>query len=170
MSLLKNGQLADDPWTFVGDDEALAGDVMEVISLSRWLRERDDLILRMAPLGLILQPGESPSEISQDLHHFDLIALAFPAFKDGRAYSYARLIRERFGFRGELRAVGQVLRDQILFMHRCGFDAFEVDDRVSPHVFSDEIEKFSVRYQPANDAAPTVLSLRERRLTAQAAE
>ncbi len=170
MPLLKNGQLTADPWTFVADDAPLTGTTMEVISLNRWQTERAALLERPAPLGLLLQPGEAPNDIADDLSHFDLIALAFPAFKDGRAYSYARLIRERFGFTGELRAVGQVLRDQVLFMHRCGFDAFEVDDRVTPDVFSAEIEKFSVRYQPANDAAPTAFSLRERRLAAQAAE
>lgn len=170
MPLLKNGQLTSDPWTFVADDAPLAGTAMEVISLTRWQAERATLLERSAPLGLLLQPGEVPHDIADDLGRFDLIALAFPAFKDGRAYSYARLIRERFGFTGELRAVGQVLRDQVLFMYRCGFDAFEVDDRVTPDVFAAEIEKFSVRYQPANDTAPTALSLRERRLAAQAAE
>src|SRR3546814_6954056 len=77
-------------------------------------------------LGLRLKSDQSPAGIAEDLGHFQLVALEFPRFGDGRAYSYARLLRERSGFKGELRAVGNVLRDQFLFMLRCGFDAFEV--------------------------------------------
>src|SRR3546814_2142105 len=76
-------------------------------------------------LGLRLKSDQSPAGIAEDLGHFQLVALEFPRFGDGRAYSYARLLRERYGFKGELRAVGNVLRDQFLFMLRCGFDALD---------------------------------------------
>ena len=86
-----------------------------------------------------------------------LIVLHFPKFTDGRAYSQARLLRERFLYRGELRATGQVLRDQFVFMLRAGFDAFEVKKEGDAEAFSQTVKRYSVFYQPTGDgrlAAP----------------
>ena len=92
-----------------------------------------------------------------------MIALDFPKFSDGRAYTQARLLRERFGYRGELRATGNVLRDQLLFMLRCGFDAFETGDQVTAEVVERSLASFSLAYQPAADGRPSVIELRHAR-------
>src|SRR5690606_3261387 len=97
-----------------------------------------------------------------DLDKFSVVALEFPAYRNGRAYSYARLLRERYGYKGELRAVGNVLRDQFQFMIRCGFDALEVSDKITPEIWAECSNFFSHYYQPAADGKPTVLSLRQR--------
>ena len=103
-----------------------------ILSRKRWLAERDTLAGRNAPLGLRLDAGERIDDIAADLAHFALIALSFPKFTDGRAFSTARLLREKHGYMGELRAVGNVLSDQIPLMRRVGFDAFEVSARPHP--------------------------------------
>lgn len=126
MPLFKNGAFVDDPWQTLADDVAVPADRAVIVSKARYLAERDVLAGRNAPLGLLLQPGEGLEEIEADLPRFAVIALAFPKFNDGRSYSVARLLRERHGFAGELRATGNILRDQVNFLHRCGFDALDV--------------------------------------------
>lgn len=113
-------------------------------------------------MGLRLPNDVPPAAIAADIDRFALIALAFPRFTDGRAYSQARLLRSRFGFRGELRATGNVLRDQLLFMRRCGFDAFELDDRVSISEWLAASREFDVFYQPAEDSHPAIAQQRRR--------
>ena len=89
-----------------------------------------------------------------------LIALVFPSFKDGRAYSQARLLREQYGFRGELRATGNVLRDQFLFLVRAGFDSFEAVKEADAAAFVTSVARFSVFYQPAGDRRMSALRAR----------
>ena len=102
---------------------------------------------------------------------YQIIALDFPAFTDGRAYSYARLLRERYNFDGELRAVGSVLRDQVFLMHRCGFDSFSIDaeDNKALQIWLDAQKEMTNFYQPTGDGRKTVLSLRQRRRMAKQA-
>ena len=100
-----------------------------IVSLQQWQAHRADLLARGTPLGIRLHSDQSPELIAADVPHFALVALEFPKFRDGRAYSYARLLRERYGFKGELRAVGEVLLEQLFFMLRTGFDAFELAER-----------------------------------------
>jgi uncharacterized protein (DUF934 family) len=90
-------------------------------------------------------------ELEPVLGRLALVALVFPTFKDGRAYSQARSLRERFGFRGEIRATGDVLRDQFLFLHRAGFDSFEVRKAGDAAAFCEALQKYNVFYQPAAD-------------------
>jgi uncharacterized protein (DUF934 family) len=160
MPLLKNGQIIKDRWVALDDTQIVPPDGAVVVDLDRWLAESEALKGRRAPLGLRLLPGQSAETIRDDLAYFELIALEFPTFKDGRAYSYARLLRQDYGFEGELRAVGEVLQDQLAFMVRVGFDAFEVDERITPEIFASEMNKFSNVYQPASDEQETILSLR----------
>ena len=108
MPLIKDGLLIEDSWTAVADDEPLGPDVDPIVSLERWQAEREDLLRRGGPLGLRLRSDQSPERIADDLRHFDLIALEFPKFTDGRAYSYARLLRDRCGFEGELRREAEI--------------------------------------------------------------
>jgi uncharacterized protein (DUF934 family) len=162
MALIKNKTVSNDSWTHVGDDEELPVAESIIISLNRWQNEHDVLSKRNAPLGIRLNSDQPPLEIEDDLSKFDVIALDFPAFTDGRAYSYARLLRERYGFSGEIRAVGNVLRDQLDLMYRCGFDAFEVADEKSAEKWLDAIVENDTVYQPTGDDSETVMSQRLR--------
>ena len=160
MPLLKDGKIADDQWTAVADDAPLPADRPVIVSLERWQKEKDVLAGRNAPLGVRLKSDQSPELIREDLGRFGLVALDFPHFKDGRAYSYARLLRERFGYKGELRAVGNVLRDQYMFMQRCGFDAFEVKDARAVEAWQQAMTEMSVWYQPTADGRRTAIQIR----------
>ncbi len=156
MPLLKNGEVIDDTWSILpesanDDDGGAALDVDLIFSLEQWQNHRDALLKRNGRLGLRLRSDQPPAEIVDDLEHFDLIALEFPKFSDGRAYSYARLLRERHGFKGELRAVGNVLRDQLFFMLRCGFDSFAVASEDGVTAWREAIAEMSVWYQPTGD-------------------
>ncbi len=161
MALIKNGQIADDPWvTLKYDMEASVEHQDIIISLERWQAEREQFIDRNSRLGLRLKSDQSPTLVANDLEYFDVIALEFSVFKDGRAFSYARLLRDRFGYRGELRAAGEVLRDQLLFMHRCGFNAYEVADESMLDNWYEALSEISISYQPATDDRSSVLELR----------
>ena len=154
MPLIKDDAFIDDPWIAVADEEALPEGAPAIVNLARWQADRGVLAGRNAPLGIRLRADQPPAEISDDLDRFQVIALEFPIFGDGRAYSYARLLRERYGYRGELRAVGNVLRDQALFMRRCGFDAFEVAEGTGIAGWREALGEISVFYQPAEDGRP----------------
>ena len=106
MALLRNARIEDDDWIFVADDQDIPATGPVVISLARYSAERDALDGRTAPLGLILSSDETPRAIAGDVSRFGLICLHFSKFTDGRCYSGARLVRERYGFQGELRAIG----------------------------------------------------------------
>ena len=165
MPLLKNGKIIEDNWTFMSDADEIPAEGPVVVSLERWSKDQDALTSRQDPVGVKLMAGQAPDLIADRLDALSLIALDFPAFTDGRAYSYARLLR-RYGFTGEIRAVGNVLRDQFLNMKRCGFDALEIKPGETEKVWEEEINKFSAPYQPAYDDAQPIMSLREQRRTA----
>ncbi|MCP4329061.1 MAG: DUF934 domain-containing protein [Alphaproteobacteria bacterium] len=161
MPLIKGGNTVVDQWRYVDDADDIIPHGPVIVSLTRWREQKESLRARSGPLGIRLAADEPPVEIADELDRFDLVALEFPVFRDGRAYSYARLLRERLGFDGELRAVGNVLRDQFLFLHRCGFDAFEVADDRHAGAWLQSISEFSVWYQPATDSRTPVLALRQ---------
>ena len=168
MPLLKHGMPASDPWVALGDDEPLPGWGAVLVSLARWQRERASLRARNGGLGVRL-PNSAPVEaIADDLDRLGLIALEFPKFTDGRAFSQARQLRERHRYAGELRATGQVLRDQLLFMARCGFDAFEIAKGDPVDAWQRALAEFSVFYQPAADGRAAAAALRSRAVTAAA--
>ncbi|MDG4553633.1 MAG: DUF934 domain-containing protein [Candidatus Competibacter sp.] len=149
-SVIKNRQIVEDRWQAVGDDDEPPTGPL-IVSLARWRRERAELLARGGPLGVRLPNTADVAELVADLALLDLVALEFPKFSDGRAYSQARLLRERHGYRGEIRAVGDVLRDQLFFMARCGFDAFEARaDRGLEDALA-AFDDFSASYQPAAD-------------------
>lgn len=158
MALLKDKRLVDDdPWVRVADDAPLPEDRPAIVGLKRWLAERDSLAALNRPLGLALEPDDPLDDAVRDLGRFDLVALSFPKFGDGRAFSKARLLRLRHGFKGELRAVGDVFKDQLLFMARCGFDSFELKDGHDARDALAAFDEFSVAYQPSATAAGTAL-------------
>ena len=126
MRIIKGREIVDDRWRHLDDDDDLPPEGDIIVSLARWQTERDQLLAHDGGLGLRLAADQSADAIAGDLGHFATVALDFPVFRDGRAYTQARYLRQKHGYRGELRAVGDVLRDQLLFMHRCGFDAMEL--------------------------------------------
>lgn len=145
-------RVVDDATAHLGDDDAmpLAGPV--TVSWDRWVAERDALRSR-GKVGVRLANDIEPADAAPLLDGAALVTIDFPNFKDGRGYSLARTLRERFGYAGELRAVGDVLRDQLRAMWRCGFDAFEMKAGKDPHDGLAAFTEFDVIYQPAADEA-----------------
>jgi uncharacterized protein (DUF934 family) len=125
MAIFKGHDFVEDEWAVAAEGVPLPAG-RAVVSKARFLAEHDTLSARNAPLGLILRSGETLDGLEDDLDRFQLIVLDIPKYTDGRSYSTARILRERYKYAGELRASGDVLRDQIMFLHRVGFDAFEV--------------------------------------------
>ncbi len=146
-----NQQLADNTWSRfdasspVATSDIPAGDVL--VNLTTWQANKEALLAHDGRIGLLITGDTEPEAFSEDLDQFSMIAIEFPKFADGRGYSLARILRERFGYKGELRAVGDVLRDQLLYLHRCGFNAFEVrEDRCAEDALK-AFTEFSVTYQ-----------------------
>ena len=151
MPLVKNGQTVGDPYLRVLDDAPIPDDGAVIIPAARFLADADELTKRIAPLGVIWPNDRPISELAPHLDRIALVALVFPTFKDGRAYSQARILRERYRFGGELRATGQVLRDQFLLLLRAGFDAFEVVKPADAQAFEQAVHRYSIFYQSAAD-------------------
>lgn len=160
MALLKRDRIVEDPWTIVDDESPVPDSVPVVVTRDRWTAERDTLARRNGEIGILLRSDQSPDLLAGDLDRFGLVCLDFPKFTDGRAYSYARILRAKYDYAGEVRAVGAVLRDQLLFMRRCGFDSFAIPDQADADRWITAFRDFSVRYQPALDRQPTTLQLR----------
>lgn len=147
--LLKGGRVAEDPWFEVADDDPLPR-AHALISAKRWqgLAAGDTL---PSPLGVVLEPEQDLRPLAPSLIGLDLVALRFPKFTDGRPASRARLLRERYGFRGEIRALGDILVDQLQMLQRCGFDSFVLADSQSADLALAELERFTVHFQPGAD-------------------
>jgi uncharacterized protein (DUF934 family) len=153
----KPGTVADQ-WVHVADGEALPEGAAATVGLERWRAERDSLSRRNLPVGVRLRSDDRPEAIAGDLARLALVAVDFPTLDDGRGYSTARLLRERHGFAGELRATGQVLRDQLDQMARCGFDSFELANGADGALSA--FGELAVVYQPAADSRATAGVLR----------
>jgi uncharacterized protein (DUF934 family) len=163
MQLVKAGRVIEDRFVRVLDDAPVPEAVAVVLPAARLLADARDLVLRQAPTGVIWPNDRKIAELAPYLDWIALVALAFPTFRDGRAYSQARLLRERHQFRGELRATGQVLRDQLLFLQRAGFDAFEVTKDTDAAAFAEAVQRYSVFYQPTGDGRASALTARRAR-------
>ncbi|HQS09818.1 MAG: oxidoreductase [Rhizobiales bacterium 24-66-13] len=159
MSLVKNGVAAADPFVRVEDGAPLPSGPA-LIPLARFLAEHEALAGRNEPVGVLVPNDADVRALEQHLHQIALIVLTFPKFRDGRAYTQARLLRERLSFTGELRAAGNVLRDQLLMMVRCGFNAFEISKPSDAGALEDALKTYSVFYQPTADGRPTALRAR----------
>lgn len=162
MPLIKNRQEIDDIWAFVPDDAPLSPGGCITVSLGRFLGETDILLARNTEIGVRLEPADDPAALEDHLERISLIEISFPKYTDGRGYSQAQLLRRRMGYSGELRAVGHVLRDQILYMNRSGFDAFETERAELPSVV-EALEEFSAFYQPAAGESVSVFHRRHRK-------
>jgi len=157
--LIKSGAYAQDVYAPVADDAALP-DGPVLVSLARFQKDREALLARNTPVGVKLQSGENPEMLGGDVSHFALIALEFPKFRDGRAFSWARMLRTRLGFTGEIRAVGDFLYDQVNYQHRVGFDAWEVPDNFTVEMFNRALTEMTNVYQPSTDGKKTIRELR----------
>jgi len=151
MRLVKSGQVIDDRYIRVLDDAPIPDDVPVIVPAARFIADAADIARREAPTGVLWPNNRKAAELAPHLDRLALVALVFPSFRDGRAYSQARLLRERHGYDGELRATGQVLRDQFVFMLRAGFDAFEVKKDADADAFAETVKRYSVFYQPTGD-------------------
>jgi len=170
MPLVKDGKIVADAWTPVADDAPLPVDAPAIVSFARWKAERDVLAARNAPLGLSLKNTDPVEEVGQEIARFGVVALSFPKFSDGRAYSQARILRERFGFKGELRATGQVLPDQLIHMLRAGFDTFDTADARLLQQWSKAVGAYHAFYQPIGRLRPTLNELRHEEARPAAAD
>lgn len=145
--VIKAERITTDPRPVLAHEVQADSGVAAIVSLARWMEWRTASVEPHPDTGVWLQPDEDFEPLLPDLDRLPLIAVHFPLFTDGRGYSIARLLRERHGYRGELRAIGDVLRDQLYFLHRCGFDAFALradqDAEQALRAFGD----YSVSYQ-----------------------
>lgn len=164
MALIRNDDLSEDDFRTLADDEALPGKGGVIVSLARWQKDRDALLGRKGPLGVRLKSDESPEAIADDLGRLALVALEFPKFRDGRAFTLARELRERHGYDREIRATGHIIPDQYLFLVRAGVNTVEVPSDRDIAAWRLALEQFTVAYQPGV-VGDTPLSLLRRRLS-----
>jgi uncharacterized protein (DUF934 family) len=165
MALIKDRKLAVDNWQLLepAADGSVsipdAGDI--IVPLALWRASRERLIARGARLGLWLAGDDDPAGIAEDLPHLDVIAVQFTSFTDGRGYSTGRLLRQRYGWTRELRAIGDVQRDQIFYLARCGFDAFSLRAGEDVATALQAFEDFGDAYQTAVDRPVPLFRRRE---------
>jgi uncharacterized protein (DUF934 family) len=162
LALLRNGRVETDSFTDVSNDDSIPAAGSIIVSLVQWRDHRDALTAREEPLGIVLHSDEKPESIADDIERFAVIALDFPAFRDGRAYSYARLLRDRYNYQGELRAVGDVLLEQLHFMHRVGFNSFQIESDDAAKAWAVAAADINVWYQTTGDGRNSVIRLRHR--------
>ena len=152
--IIKNNQIVDETWHLLPKDvtlDQLTNCDDYIVPLQLWREHAHALKARDGGLGVWLDSDEEAEELGEDVANFQVIALNFPAFTDGRSYSNARLLRDRYGYKGELRAIGDVLRDQLFYLHRCGFDAFAIRPDKDPYEALQGLKDFSVTYQSSTD-------------------
>ena len=149
--IIQGGKVVEDGWVQLADDAPVPPDGDVIVSLRRWTAEREALLARRGRTGVRLVGGDSLEALAPDLPRIPVVALAFPNFKDGRSFSFARLLRERYGYKGQVRAVGDVLRDQLLYMRRCGVDTFELRADKSADDALKAFAELTVAYQAATD-------------------
>lgn len=164
MRVIKDNRIVEDGWErlpAVEPDQALPeGDI--IIPFRYWLAHRDALATRKGRLAVCLDGEDEVEEVAGHLEHFPLIALDFPVFKDGRCYTHARLLRGRCHYTGELRAVGDILQDQLFFMRRVGIDSFQLRADKDMEDALRGFNTFSVTYQTSSDGAPPICKVRSK--------
>jgi uncharacterized protein (DUF934 family) len=158
MPLIKAGAVVADPFVAIQDDAPLAPEGGAIVSLTRFRKDRDALLARNAPIGVRLNADESPEELGDDVHRLSVVVIQFPKFRDGRGFSWARMLRTRLNFTGEVRAGGDFLYDQISYLVRTGFDAFETNFTLDE--FKRALSEMSAVYQPSADGRKTIRDLR----------
>ena len=163
MPLLKSGKIVDDVWAFVEDGHELSPGGCVTVSLGRFLSEHEQLLHRNRSIGVRLQVSDDPALLAPFLDQIHLVELQFPKYTDGRAFSQSQLLRRRHGYKGEIRAIGQVLRDQLRLMIRSGIDAMIIDEADAEAVFDFSAHEFSEFYQSASDNPETIFEKRHKK-------
>jgi uncharacterized protein (DUF934 family) len=154
--LLKDNALSPDSWELIKSTgqldnfESLDG-IDLIVPLAFWQTQQQKITIRRGQTAVWLDSNEIPESIAGHLGTLPLVALNFPEFRDGRPYSSARELRQRWGFSGEIRAIGDVLRDQLFYMQRCGFDAFMLREDQDPELALRAFRDFKDAYQPGID-------------------
>lgn len=170
MPLLKDGKIAEDVWAPVEDGAELPASGPVLVSLARLKAEHAGLLAGNHSVGVRLSNADDPAEIAAWLDRISLVVLDFPKYTDGRALSQSQLLRRRHGYKGEIRATGQVLRDQLRLMIRSGFDAMVIDEADAEAVYDFSAHEFSEFYQSASDTSDTIFVKRQRARQAKAAQ
>ena len=160
MRFVRDGRPAEDSFQRIADDAPIPDDAPVLLSAARFLAEAAALTGRAAPVGVLWPNNKDVEDLAPHLGHVAVVALNFPSFRDGRAYSQARLLRQRYDYRGELRATGQVLRDQFLFMLRAGFTAFEIVKDADAEHFAEAVQRYTRFYQQSVDRRPVIAQQR----------
>jgi uncharacterized protein (DUF934 family) len=160
MPLLERGHPVADRFFHVADDAPLPADAPALIPFARLQREAEALAGRNAELGVQVASNTHPEDLAPFLARVSLVVVEFPKFRDGRGFTIARTLRERYGYTGEIRAVGHILPDQYAFLVRCGFTDVAVSDEADLGVWAAALGRFHVAYQAGADAAPVISGLR----------
>ncbi len=162
MRVIKDNAVIEDDWQLIREiaDDAPLPEGHVILPFDYWKAHAEELIEKNSQQAIWIDGDTETDVIVEDLPRLDLIALDFPAFKDGRSYSHARLLKQRYNFTGELRAIGDVLRDQLFYMLRCGFDSFQIREDKDAEAALAGFLDFSVRYQAAADDAVPIYKLR----------
>ena len=150
MQIIRNRAITDDDFVHVPDGAELPEGGKPIVSLARYIASRDSLLARYPSLGVRIASDKLPSDVPEPTR-LTLIAIEFPRFTDGRGYSIARQLRDRHNFTGELRAVGWILRDQLYYLERCGFSAFELQPGKPLSSALEAFTEFTATYQAAAD-------------------
>jgi len=148
MRLIKNREVITDSWSHIADDTIISNGNI-IVTYTRWLTDKETLLNHAGEIGVSLNIEDDFDTLLSDLENFSLIALNFAVFTDGRNFSRAQLLRDRYQFKGEIRAVGGFHRDQVYYLNRVGFNAFELtdeDDTQAEGMLS-ALDEFSVYYQ-----------------------
>ncbi len=162
--LIKQRDIVTDAWRYV-DEDPQGKERALILPLARWQQEREQWWLWDGRLGVRIGPTDSVADIEKDFLRISLVAIEFGGIGEGRGYSQAQLLRSRYQFTGEIRAVGKIQRDQLFYMARCGFDAFELPGGADLLVALTAFNDFTAKYQGATDLG---LSLRSRKVAALA--
>lgn len=154
--LIKNRAVVADEWVLVREPEELVDLTSQIgkkliVPLSVWQERKEQLLARVSKTAVWLNSNELPEQLAIDLPQLELVALNFPVFSDGRAYSSARELRASFAYEGEIRAIGDVLIDQLFYMRRCGFDAFDLRDDQNIERALEAFDDFQEGYQSSVD-------------------
>lgn len=160
--LIKNKQVVEDSWLLISDKTLSSTNDLPkekiILPLQAWLSLKNEFS-DPSTIGVWLDSDEEPSLLGENINEIPLIAINFPSFADGRGYSYASLLRQRKSYQGEIRAIGDVLRDQLFYMQRCGFNSFVMRENDRSEEALDSLEDFSDTYQ-SSAANPEPLFLR----------
>jgi len=150
MKIIKDKQIIEDSWSHIADDEEIANGNITV-SLTRWNKEKSALANHQGNIGIRVAPADDVAEIADDLKNIELVAVELPAFTDGRAFSHARLLRSRYEYQGEIRAIGSYMADQAFYLQRVGVNAFELENTEELAAALSTLNDFTVKYQASTN-------------------